>query len=68
VRKAKSLFCKPSERRRLFGIERLLAHEFDCWEVGRECILGNAPPAWVHHLQLPGSVVPQSSKLVVNSP
>ena len=68
VRKAKSLFCKPSERRRLIGIERLLAHEFDCWEVGRECILGNAPPAWVHHLQLPGSVVPQSSKLVVNSP
>ncbi len=55
VRKAKSLFCKPSERRRLFGIERLLAREFDCWEVGRECILGNAPPAWVHHLQLPGS-------------
>jgi hypothetical protein len=46
----------------------LLAHEFDRWEVGRECILGNAPPAWVHHLQLPGSVVPQSSKLVVNSP
>ncbi|MCH8839274.1 MAG: methyltransferase domain-containing protein [Planctomycetes bacterium] len=54
VRKAKSLFCKPSERRRLFGIERLLAREFDRWEVLRECVLGNAPPAWVHHLQLPG--------------
>ncbi len=68
VRKAKSLFCKPSERRRLFGIERLLAREFDRWEVLRECVLGNAPPAWVHHLQLPGSVVPRRSKLVVGAP
>jgi phosphatidylethanolamine/phosphatidyl-N-methylethanolamine N-methyltransferase len=55
VRKAKSLFCKPSERRRLFGIERLLESEFDRWEIDRECILGNAPPAWVHHLELPGN-------------
>lgn len=54
VRKAKSIFCKQSERRRLFGIERLLAREFERWEVDRQCILGNAPPAWVHHLQLPG--------------
>ncbi len=54
VRKAKSLFCKPSERQRLFGIEQLLAREFDRWEVDRQCILGNTPPAWVHHLQLPG--------------
>jgi phosphatidylethanolamine/phosphatidyl-N-methylethanolamine N-methyltransferase len=55
VRKAKSLFCKTSERRRLHGIERFLAREFDRWEVDRQCILGNAPPAWVHHLQLPGN-------------
>jgi phospholipid N-methyltransferase len=54
VRKAKSLFCKTSERLRLHGIERLLAREFDQWEIDRQCILGNAPPAWVHHLQLPG--------------
>ena len=68
VRKVKSLFCKPSERRRLFGIERLLAREFDRWEVLRECILGNAPPAWVHHLQLPGSAVSRRSKLVASAP
>ena len=65
VRKAKSLFCRPSERRRLFGIERLLTREFDRWEVDRQCILGNAPPAWVHHLQLPGHSVPQRSEQVV---
>ncbi len=68
VRKAKSLFCKPSERRRLFGIERLLAREFDRWEVLRECVLGNAPPVWVHHLQLPGSAVSRRSKLVADAP
>lgn len=54
VRKAKSLFCKPHERRRLFGIERLLAKECAQWGVGRHCILTNTPPAWVHHLKLPG--------------
>jgi len=54
VRKAKALFCKPAERRRLSGIEQLLRREFAAWKVGRQCVLANVPPAWVHHLQLPG--------------
>ncbi len=54
VRKAKSLLCRRSERRRLSGIERLLFREFQQWEMSRQCIVSNVPPAWVHHLQLPG--------------
>jgi phosphatidylethanolamine/phosphatidyl-N-methylethanolamine N-methyltransferase len=51
VRKAKSLVCSSSERRRLMGIEKLLAEEFATWEFDRQCVLANVPPAWVHHLR-----------------
>ncbi len=65
VRKAKSLLTKHAERRRLSGIEQLLVREFDAWEVGRQCILANVPPAWVHHLQLPGNSKPEKNPKVV---
>ena len=55
IRKAKSLCSKRSERRRLTGIEQLLHHEFATWQVDRQCILANVPPAWVHHLCMPGT-------------
>lgn len=58
IRKAKSLFCKSPERRRLLGIEQILARQLTAWEIGRECVLTNVPPAWVHHLRLPGTVLP----------
>jgi phosphatidylethanolamine/phosphatidyl-N-methylethanolamine N-methyltransferase len=54
IRKAKSLCSKQAERRRLNGIERLLDRELGAWEVDRKCVLTNVPPAWVHHLELPG--------------
>ena len=54
IRKAKSLFCKSPERRRLSGIEQILAQQLSAWEVDRECVFANVPPAWVHHLRLPG--------------
>jgi len=54
IRKAKSLCSKPAERRRLSGIGQLLDQELTAWEVGRQCVLANVPPAWVHHLRLPG--------------
>ncbi len=55
LRKAKSLLCNRSQRRRLSGIESILAREFSAWQVDRQCILANVPPAWVHHLRLPGN-------------
>ena len=54
LRKAKALCSKSAERRRLSGIELLLQREFDSWQVERQCIVANVPPAWVHHLCLPG--------------
>lgn len=54
IRKAKSLFCQSPERRRLSGIEQILTQQLSAWEVDRECIFANIPPAWVHHLRLPG--------------
>ncbi len=56
LRKAKSLWSKAQERLRLSGIERLLQREFDSWQFSRQCILANVPPAWVHHLCLPGYI------------
>ena len=63
VRKAKALCSKPDERRRLSGIEQLLHREFDSWQVARQCVLANVPPAWVHHLCLPGTERPKSARL-----
>jgi phosphatidylethanolamine/phosphatidyl-N-methylethanolamine N-methyltransferase len=54
VRKVKSLFSRPAERERLVGIGKILNREFSSWQAARQCIAGNVPPAWVHHLQLPG--------------
>ena len=54
IRKAKALCSKADERRRLTGIELLLQRELNAWEVDRDCVFANVPPAWVHHLCLPG--------------
>ena len=56
VRKVKSLFCRKGERQRLAGIERILDHQFTSWEVESRCIMANVPPAWVHHLRMPGII------------
>ena len=64
IRKAKALWSKPSERRRLSGIEQLLQREFDAWQVGRQCVTANVPPAWVHHLRLPGTESLSAAELV----
>jgi phospholipid N-methyltransferase len=52
VRKAKSLFCRVEERQRLAGIGEAMHDALDKWEIGRECVLLNVPPAWVHHLRI----------------
>ena len=65
IRNAKSLLSSPAERKRLAGIEQLLKRELAHWEVDRQCILSNVPPAWVHHLCLPGtSSIKQTENVV----
>lgn len=51
IRKAKAMISSAAERKRLLGIEKLLADEFATWEFARQCVLANVPPAWVHHLR-----------------
>jgi phospholipid N-methyltransferase len=51
IRKAKAMVSSSAERKRLLGIEELLADEFATWEFARQCVLINIPPAWVHHLR-----------------
>jgi len=58
IRKAKSLFCRLPQRLRLSGIEQILSRQFAIWEIDRECVIANVPPAWVHHLRLPGKGAP----------
>lgn len=55
IRKAKSLCTSRTERTRLAGIDKIFAREFGRWETGRDFVALNFPPAWVHHLQLPGT-------------
>lgn len=51
IRKLKAVVSSAAERRRLLGIEQLLRAEFAAWEIDRQCVLMNVPPAWVHHLR-----------------
>jgi len=51
IRKFKAVISSAAERRRLLGIEQLLQAEFAAWEIDRQCVLMNVPPAWVHHLR-----------------
>ncbi len=68
IRKAKALWSKRNERRRLAVIDRIFTREFGRWETGRQCVAANVPPAWVHHLQLPGNSAPRSSQLMDAAP
>lgn len=68
IRKAKALCSSRSERQRLAGIDRILAREFESWKIARQCVAANVPPAWVHHLRLPGKSSPLTSKPVGATP
>jgi phospholipid N-methyltransferase len=52
VRKAKSMLCSREERQRLTGIGDAMDEALDKWEIGRDCVVANVPPAWVHHLRI----------------
>jgi phospholipid N-methyltransferase len=52
VRRAKSLVTSRADRQRLRGIERILGELLNNFEIRRDLVLANLPPAWVHHVRL----------------
>jgi phospholipid N-methyltransferase len=54
IRRVKSVVCKRPDRERLTGITRTLSDLFAKRQFRQECVLANAPPAWVHHLRYDG--------------
>jgi phospholipid N-methyltransferase len=53
VRPARSLIGGAAERQRLRQIGRTLGELLGEYEIRRDWILPNLPPAWVHHVRLP---------------
>ncbi len=54
VRPARAVVSGPAERARLRGISQALARLLASGEIRRDWIWPNVPPAWVHHVRLPG--------------
>ena len=54
LRKVRAMYSSRSERKRLSGVDQIFHREFSRWEESRQCIPANVPPAWVHHLCMPG--------------
>lgn len=55
VRRAKSLVTSRADRERLRGIEHILGELLNNFEVRRDLVLTNVPPAWVHHVRVTSS-------------
>jgi phosphatidylethanolamine/phosphatidyl-N-methylethanolamine N-methyltransferase len=53
IRRAKALVTSSSDRDRLRGIERILGDLLKQYEIRRDIVLANVPPAWVHYVRLP---------------
>jgi phosphatidylethanolamine/phosphatidyl-N-methylethanolamine N-methyltransferase len=54
IRKARTLVSGSAERARMQGITRALDDLLVPHEFRRDWIWPNVPPAWVHHVRLPG--------------
>jgi len=52
VRHAKSLLSGAAERHRLQGVTAALRETLGRWEIRRDWVWPNVPPAWVHHVRL----------------
>ncbi len=52
IRPARSLVSGPRERARLRGISEALGRLLGPYEVRRDWIWPNVPPAWVHHVRI----------------
>ncbi len=53
IRPARALVSSSAERGRLRGIGQALARLLRPYEIRRDWIWPNVPPAWVHHLRIP---------------
>jgi phospholipid N-methyltransferase len=51
IRRAKATLSRQAERERLRGIGRTLGEFLKAHEIGRDRVLANVPPAWVHHVR-----------------
>ena len=51
IRRVKALVTRPAERTRLRGVGQLVDRFLAQYEVRRDWIWPNVPPAWVHHAQ-----------------
>jgi len=52
VRHAKSLLSGAAERNRLRGVTAALQDTLGPWEIRRDWVWPNVPPAWVHHVRV----------------
>ncbi len=51
ARRVKSCVSRQKERQRLRGVGQLLGEALKKYEIHRDCIFFNVPPAWVHHVR-----------------
>lgn len=54
IRPARAMVSGPAERARLQGIGRAMDQLLTPYEIRRDWVWPNVPPAWVHHVRLPG--------------
>jgi len=57
IRRARALMSGRSERQRLEAIGRALDRLLLPYEIRRDCVWPNLPPAWVHHVRLPAGAI-----------
>ncbi len=51
IRRMKSVVSPAADRDRLRGISRMFDEMFSKYEVRKDLVLTNVPPAWVHHVR-----------------
>ena len=51
VRRARALVSGRAERERLRGVGRAMRAVLDPYEIRRDAVWLNVPPAWVHHVR-----------------
>lgn len=59
IRRARALVSGREDRARLRGIAQTLGGLLDGQEFKRDCVWGNFPPAWVHHVRMPDDAGPK---------
>ncbi len=61
LRRIKACVSRGPERERLLGVGRVMGAALKEFEIRRDCICFNVPPAWVHHLRFAKSEASQPS-------